>query len=783
MFKKEGVMKTEVDSLMTLLETKGRITIPKAAKHLNISNEVLEEIASFLEEEGKVEVHYGIGDPVIIPSKLKPVVPKPENKEEESEEPIEEMTGPEIETMMARAHSLIKGGHIKEAKEIYDKLQVAYDVLPSSYLTKKNEIEDELVRLNNEISLNLEKEFKNIMKEQSVKINALLKKAEETINKGDLEDSIKIYNEVRSIFSSLPKGFYTEKLGMTEKILSTYKVVAAKRNQELTKQMRQKGGAVELLLDKVTKMIAEGKIDEALSSYEQIRTIYSTMPNGFLEEKILLQEKMLSVYRDLIVNKKSSTMNKVAEGTQKINGLLEQVNHYLGKKDFEGAMKTYKEVREIYIHLPSGFIKYEFTLQNKILDAYKKLVASEKDFALKVIEKGKEKISALVKKANYYKDNKEFDMAFQYYVESVNAYNGLPEGFDENKILLRNQVYNVYYHLVSQTDLVELGELDDYTKEKYFKLLKLLVTSHKIIDANEFELMPEIYQSIYLVYNELPLYLVHKKTKLVKEIHRIYELYRLYENTESLRTFLEKNDMAGLVRALGIINQTYNYALRHSPEDIKLLHFVKDRHDNYYHYARGLISVIPEYVPRKENALDKQLPITKDQRHRSLSRLESQRVSSDEIEKEVDQLESSIYQNLVDTKKDLESKHKQKSSRLLKLDKANALFQEAKNAIDDEDINEAIIKLSELVRLEPNYPKAGDILQELERKKIEDIKDDLKLSLLKTKKDKVVNLMAEGNYTSAVAYIQNILELDPGNKEALYMLETAKRELESGKKA
>lgn len=62
---------TSVDSLVTLVKKKGRISVEDAAKELGLSAEVIMEWANFLEEDKIIFIDYKITTPFLVDSSLK----------------------------------------------------------------------------------------------------------------------------------------------------------------------------------------------------------------------------------------------------------------------------------------------------------------------------------------------------------------------------------------------------------------------------------------------------------------------------------------------------------------------------------------------------------------------------------------------------------------------------------------------------------------------------------------------------------------------------------------
>ncbi|MFW6449561.1 MAG: helix-turn-helix domain-containing protein [Nanoarchaeota archaeon] len=81
MAKKESFIETGVDKLVDLISSKKKISIPEAAKALDVSEDVIQEWADFLEEEDLITIDYSIRTTYLEEKKLdeRDVKKKPRN--------------------------------------------------------------------------------------------------------------------------------------------------------------------------------------------------------------------------------------------------------------------------------------------------------------------------------------------------------------------------------------------------------------------------------------------------------------------------------------------------------------------------------------------------------------------------------------------------------------------------------------------------------------------------------------------------------------------------------
>ncbi len=790
----EEAITTEVDALLALVEQRKRISIEESARELNISPSVVEKLATFLEEEALLEIKYQLTTPYLVwkepekkPEKKgmekvtpklgqhipSPAAPKIERRAEitpKEERNIE--TAEEAKEAIRDVYSLLAQGKTDDAKGLYRKLHTQYETLPRTYITARKELEQELVKLNTELTTIVDRQGASKVKDAKAKIGGLLAQGQKLLKTGDWKTAAKVYNEIKSIYRSLPAGFVKEKTELSEKVLAFYEQLSAIHHELARKEMSERTSELNALLGRIRQAMSSQQLSEAISLYNAAKEKYASLPTGFLDEKLALQERMLILFRDLSIAKKTYSSAELQEKAGSIVRFLDQINDALAKGDIEKALVHYKQVKELYSSLPSGFLAEQRSIHDNIVRTYKRLVRGRSEHAVASVKFGGVKINDLAAKARHYLSTKQHDLATQLYKEIIDEYNLLPEGYAEEKAYLRNLVYDLYYNVISTADIAQLGYLDDYTKERYFGLLKLLVAMHKVIDSGEFPLIPELYAGISRMYTELPLKVVQQQVKLVQEVNRAYSLMRIYEAVQKLDDLKSAGKHDELRQTLGFLGVELIKAGRESPEDKMLLVYAKDRYMRYMEYAEGKRSEIP-------------LPVLPKQAYRETG---GQRgafhIESLMKPEEIKSMSAStllakeerLFEGMTKEKEVLQRREHNIRARLDQLTQCKLLYEESQQHLSQNNYNEAIISLGNLLAIDPTYPNARNMMNNLEKIKMDEYRRELLVSLVKSKKEKAIMRLAEHDYGGAIAYIKSILELDPKNIEAQYMLQTALEE-------
>ncbi len=165
----EGIVTTDVDALIRVVQQKKEVSVPDVARELNVPEATIEAWATFLEEEGIISIKYKFTKPFLVfkEGKVK-VIPKKPKVDKKLEKDIEE-------DIKERA---------REAKEKAE--EEPKEEKPPEAPAKEEE----------------KKEIKPSKVEEHAK--ELLKKTEESLGKGEIDKARQLYHKLRDEYDHLP---------------------------------------------------------------------------------------------------------------------------------------------------------------------------------------------------------------------------------------------------------------------------------------------------------------------------------------------------------------------------------------------------------------------------------------------------------------------------------------------------------------------------------------------------------------------------------------------------
>ena len=487
-----------------------------------------------------------------------------------------------IEPLLARVYSYIKEGKLDSAKDLYRDLEEKYVMLPTEFIEKKNTLKKDLIKLNRDLALSIAEKSRIEMDAKSRVIKKLMNQALSALTRNDITPAGEAYDKIEQVFRDLPDGFVDERTTLQHTILELQRKLINRKMALYSGDLRLKTERINAYLSHISKLIEQKKPDEAIEAYEKVRELFGMLPDGYLEEKTALQNRILALHKEVLVLKMTLQVDAMREKSGQINELLKKANQLVRQNDIKGANQLFDQIEDIYITLPDGFLVMKTQLQNKILAISDEISRRLDRIAAAEFQTKQEQLKEKVKKVNAYVKSKNHDLAFAEYEEIINLYNQFPTGFIEQRTKVRAELLNLYRIIIGSTDAFLINTLDDPTKKKYEEILKLLVRMHEHIDHREFDMLQTLYDRIAVLYQDLPVDFVQKKSKIVSDINIMFTKIRMFQLCQGMQDMVRDRDFAGLRDRLNEIYSLYNQSVDQSYEDIELFNFIYNKYFTYH---------------------------------------------------------------------------------------------------------------------------------------------------------------------------------------------------------
>lgn len=260
---------------------------------------------------------------------------KGEGKEEGKDKPIHQATqeeAPVINVEGSIKHFLELWGKISELKLKWD------SKLYKEIIGTKEKAQQELYKA----AVNLDRDKKAIKK--------LIGKALDEMDKGSYEEASHIYSDISKMKDSLPDFMAEEKRELNSEILAIYQKLHNGMDNKLIADSKKVANTIDLSINDAALSLAAGDLEKAKVLYEKIVESYKALPNGIMQKKLELGERMLKLYKDLSIqaeinelqqelSTKPNTYNNVygrlKELSAQSQGFAETINPPLIEKSME----------------------------------------------------------------------------------------------------------------------------------------------------------------------------------------------------------------------------------------------------------------------------------------------------------------------------------------------------------------------------------------------------------------------------------------------------------------
>ncbi len=493
---------TDVDRLVEYLEEKRVVSLEQASKDLNLPLKTVESLASLLEEEQIFHTTYKFTTPYLNfgpPPEKKGAKKKGEPKKEgritvTKEEGEKEKAAPlELSTTVRPAKPLVPARHeVSELKE-----GAAPPEAPGAGAAAERKARAD--------------------------IETLVQRAMKLIEEGDVEGARAIFFEIKRKREGLSKEYLEKERKLKDSIARLNEYFIMGSDKAIRSKFDEKYEHISALLDSAERLAKKGidtheDLDRADEIYHQVKHEYLALPEGFIEKRIALQDRLLELYKAIILSKKKILSAEFDKRSQKILDLMQKTADAINQNDFDSAHQTFDAINAIYRELPEGFLKEKTELQNKILDVYQTLIMSDKKRSENKIEAEAQFIAHKIDECRRMVEERRFADARKTYEEVTSHYAQLPEGFIATKANLESDIVDLHHIISMQLNKRALADME----EKLKRIDRIMDSCEKACKRPEYDLAQQMYLEAVQLYNSIP----RGYSELIPYQRRLFAAYK-----------------------------------------------------------------------------------------------------------------------------------------------------------------------------------------------------------------------------------------------------------------
>ena len=240
-----------------------------------------------------------------------------------------------IEDQIRKIRELIKQRKYADAEKIYYVVKSHYANMEKKQSNERRDLHRELTEVNKELITSLN-EMRGELDKRSTVIRQLLIKAKEYIQSGDMYKANKIYLEVKDMFKALPEVFSEKKAELENEIMGFYGHLVKEFNKKTYHKLTEKGKLIENHILTALGYLKTGHMEAAKKEYDTIYQLYTELPEGYLYEKTMIYNQILSLH------KLTESGVKTTEAKEEVNLMQQELAKATNKKSSSTLAKPPK---------------------------------------------------------------------------------------------------------------------------------------------------------------------------------------------------------------------------------------------------------------------------------------------------------------------------------------------------------------------------------------------------------------------------------------------------------
>ncbi len=280
----------------------------------------------------------------------------------------------ELNSVIGKAHESLKSSDLGAADDFLRKSKQLLSELADVNPSQKADFESRVLRLAGDLLSKKKELHSKSFAEKSKIIEKLLGEVGRGIALGDVSLASGSYRELKTVFEALPDSYADQKIALQARILEAYQKLTvwyAKFSEAKFSSMEQS-----ILTDvaELSVQLRLGQMERSQVLYQQIKKNFYGLPQGDVQRKIDLQQKILSVFEVFKQMYPQSVHKNFAQVHSQINLELEAASRALANSDVSMGWSQYYRVLELFKRLPLVDVEKRTEIRMRILGLYRALL-------------------------------------------------------------------------------------------------------------------------------------------------------------------------------------------------------------------------------------------------------------------------------------------------------------------------------------------------------------------------------------------------------------------------
>ena len=470
----------------------------------------------------------------------------PEPAPQPVEEPILEPIEPEIDevdssfddtikNLESQARAAVERGDLKAAEAVYARIEELYEeTLPKQYAQMRSTLKDHIYTLKKDITFASDDFEKRRVHDVLDHITTSIEAFGSSVTNNDWSAAEKLENDIVELYNSLPRGFEVEKQAIEEKFGQLIMRAAEKRRTVLNEALTRLSKEIDVIRHELAENLNASNISGAYDAYRRIKERFDTVPSQLVIERIDLQVAMLEDFKRLALTFKERFIAKNESHIESCTHSIEDAKNALKASDLEAAHAAYAQARSELASIDHNYFEQRSRIHYDLMRVHKDLLDANANDTESNFESLVSEFQAKLQDGRSHLADHEPELAERIYLDLLEMYRSLPRGHEERKKAIREQIFDYYKELTTDTKDEEPVSLNE--------ILERLVTIHHALNSGDPTVLASDLNRIEQLIDTLPDRIRKHNPMLDRELLRLVHLKRIYEGILEANSAIDRGE-------------------------------------------------------------------------------------------------------------------------------------------------------------------------------------------------------------------------------------------------
>ncbi|MFH1590795.1 MAG: hypothetical protein ABIC95_02610 [archaeon] len=277
----------------------------------------------------------------------------------------------EADTIFARLDTEFHDGKTQAVEASLKRISDLLSEMPHGFMVDRDRIERKMFESSERLIDMRERSACQTIDHSQKEIDRLMIECEKLIlDDNNIDEAMLTFLKIEKLYNEMPSGFFEIKAQTETKILELNKRLIRKKNLVYRQRFVSKANEIGSRLTKAEEYLKNDQTELANGIFFEIDHIFNSLPKGFLHEKSSLHNRILMVYKDVLLTSDARFLSvESPEVQQTYRSLLQLiVNLYnnISSRKYEMIRPSLAYINRTFDRLPHGFVSKNVKIRNEL---------------------------------------------------------------------------------------------------------------------------------------------------------------------------------------------------------------------------------------------------------------------------------------------------------------------------------------------------------------------------------------------------------------------------------